>query len=99
MDLCGRGTRLGGAARMAVHGALGAHCRGRRELPDHERRGYGPSLHDTMLEWLWSTGLERLWLTTEPGTRAQRFYEAAGWQLAGSTESGELRYERSAAQG
>jgi GNAT superfamily N-acetyltransferase len=67
--------------------------------PDHERRGYGRLLHDTMLDWLWSRGLERLWLTTEPGTRAQRFYEAAGWQLVGSTDSGELRYERSAAEG
>jgi GNAT superfamily N-acetyltransferase len=65
--------------------------------PDHERRGYGRLLHDTMLEWLWSTGLERLWLTTEPGTRAQGFYEAAGWQLVGRTAGGELRYERSAA--
>ena len=64
--------------------------------PDHERRGYGRSLHDTMVDWLWSQGLNRLWLTTEPGTRAQGFYEAAGWQLTGSTERGELRYERSA---
>ena len=62
--------------------------------PDHERRGYGRRLHDTMVEWLWSRGLERLWLTTEPATRAQRFYEAAGWQSMGSTDSGELRYER-----
>jgi GNAT superfamily N-acetyltransferase len=64
--------------------------------PDHERRGYGRLLHDTMVEWLWSQGLERLWLTTEPDTRAQRFYEAAGWQFLGSTDRGELRYERPA---
>lgn len=61
--------------------------------PAHERRGYGRLLHDTMVEWLWSQGLERLWLTTEPGTRAQRFYEAAGWQRKGSTDRGELRFE------
>jgi GNAT superfamily N-acetyltransferase len=61
--------------------------------PDHERRGYGRLLHDTMVRWLWSQGLERLWLTTEPGTRAQVFYETAGWKLMGSTERGELRYE------
>ncbi len=36
---------------------------------------------------------DRLWLTTESGTRAQRFYEAAGWQLAGPTDRGEQRYE------
>ena len=42
--------------------------------PAHERRGYGKRLHDAMVQWLWSQGLSRLWLTTEPGTRAQRFY-------------------------
>jgi GNAT superfamily N-acetyltransferase len=62
--------------------------------PKHERRGYGRALHDTMVEWLFSRGLERLWLTTEPGTRAQRFYEAAGWERIGLTGNGELRFER-----
>jgi hypothetical protein len=46
-----------------------------------------------MVAWLWSQGLEQLWLTTEPGTRAQAFYEAAGWQRAGRTDRGELRFE------
>lgn len=64
--------------------------------PDYERRGYGRILHDTMVEWLMAQGLRRLWLTTEPGTRAQRFYEAAGWQLVGSADHGDLRYELSA---
>jgi GrpB-like predicted nucleotidyltransferase (UPF0157 family)/N-acetylglutamate synthase-like GNAT family acetyltransferase len=64
--------------------------------PDHERHGYGRVLHDTAVEWLWAQGLERLWLTTEPRTRAQSFYEAAGWQLKGLADHGEVRYERSA---
>ena len=62
--------------------------------PDHERRGYGRRLHDTMIDWLGAQGLKRLWLTTEPGTRAQSFYESAGWQFVGSADHGELRYER-----
>jgi GNAT superfamily N-acetyltransferase len=61
--------------------------------PDHERRGHGRQLHDRMLDWLWAQGLKQLWLTTEPDTRAQRFYEAAGWKLAGKTAKGEMRYE------
>ena len=62
--------------------------------PESERRGYGRQLHDAMVVWLFAAGAERLWLTTEPGTRAQRFYEAAGWTLAGTTDNGELRYEK-----
>jgi GNAT superfamily N-acetyltransferase len=61
--------------------------------PDHERSGYGRRLHDAMVAWLWAQKLDRLWLTTEPGTRAQRFYEAAGWRFAGPTSGGECRYE------
>ena len=62
--------------------------------PDHEGRGYGRELHDEVVGWLWSMGLERLWLTTEPGTRAERFYESAGWICVGRTERGEVRFER-----
>ena len=61
--------------------------------PESEGRGYGRQLHDAMVNWLFAAGLDRLWLTTEPGTRAQRFYEAAGWQLVGTTQSAERRYE------
>jgi GNAT superfamily N-acetyltransferase len=61
--------------------------------PDHERRGYGRALHDTMVDWLWAQGLRTLWLTTAPGTRAQTFYERAGWQRAGLADHGDLRYE------
>jgi GNAT superfamily N-acetyltransferase len=61
--------------------------------PGHEGHGHGRRLHDAMVSWLWSRRLEQLWLTTEPGTRAQRFYEAAGWQRTGQTEQGALRFE------
>jgi quercetin dioxygenase-like cupin family protein/GNAT superfamily N-acetyltransferase len=61
--------------------------------PDAEGRGHGGRLHDTMVEWLWSRGLERLWLTTGPGTRAQGFYERRGWQNLGLTDQGEILFE------
>lgn len=60
--------------------------------PAHERRGYGRRLHDAMVEWLWSQGLQRLWLATEAGTRAERFYRAAGWRHAGLTPHGEQAF-------
>ena len=61
--------------------------------PDHEARGYGLKLHDAMLSFLWSQGLERLWLTTEPGTRAEAFYASRGWERTGLSKHGEIRFE------
>lgn len=61
--------------------------------PAHERKGHGRQLHDAMLAWLRKEGAGVLWLTTEPGTRAERFYRAAGWRMAGQTGKGELRFE------
>jgi GNAT superfamily N-acetyltransferase len=61
--------------------------------PSFEGRGFGRQLHDEMVSWLWQQGHERLWLTTDPGTRAQRFYEAAGWQITGAGTHGEVRLE------
>lgn len=61
--------------------------------PGFEGRGFGRQLHDEMVGWLWQQGHERLWLTTDPGTRAQRFYEAAGWRTVGPGTRGEVRLE------
>ena len=61
--------------------------------PRFEGRGCGRQLLDSSVAWLWEQGLESLWLTTAPDTRAQRFYEAAGWRVAARTASGEVRLE------
>lgn len=61
--------------------------------PDFERRGFGKRLLDVTVEWLWSEGATQLWLTTAQATRAQGFYESAGWTNAGMTEHGEIRFE------
>lgn len=62
--------------------------------PEHERRGIGRALHDAMMEWfLDQPGVERVWLTTEPGTRAEGFYRHAGWTACGLDASGEMRFE------
>jgi GNAT superfamily N-acetyltransferase len=61
--------------------------------PGHEGRGFGRQLHVQMVSWLWQQGLERLWLSTDPGTRAQRFYEAAGWKYSGPGTHGEVLLE------
>jgi GNAT superfamily N-acetyltransferase len=64
--------------------------------PGHEGKGYGRRLHDAMVEWLAAEGCARLKLGTAAGTRAERFYERAGWRRAGLTPSGEIRFERDA---
>lgn len=61
--------------------------------PEHEGRGHGRRLHDAMVEWLFLRGVRRLWLSTQPNTRAQRFYEAAGWTFLGMLPEGEALYE------
>jgi GNAT superfamily N-acetyltransferase len=63
--------------------------------PDCEGRGHGKALHAALVAWLWSLGHSRLSLTTEPGSRAERFYVAQGWRPAGTTPDGELRLELS----
>ena len=60
--------------------------------PAHEGRGHGRALHAAMVEWLWSLGLRRLWLTTAPGSRAEGFYSRLGWQACGRVD-GDLRME------
>jgi GNAT superfamily N-acetyltransferase len=61
--------------------------------PDAEGSGVGRALHEQMLGWGRSKGLPRLSLQTSSGTRAERFYTAAGWKYAGTTTDGELRFE------
>jgi GNAT superfamily N-acetyltransferase len=61
--------------------------------PGHEGKGYGRRLHDIMIRWLWEQGHHHLWLTTEPGTRAERFYLQAGWERAAAAAGGEIRFE------
>jgi GNAT superfamily N-acetyltransferase len=60
--------------------------------PQAEGRGIGRRLHDAMMDWFAAQGVERVWLSTDPGTRAEAFYRAADWQAAGEYR-GEARYE------
>jgi GNAT superfamily N-acetyltransferase len=61
--------------------------------PGHERQGLGRQLHDVMIAWLFSQGLSTLWLSTDPNTRAQQFYERAGWKFVRMLPDGEAMYE------
>ena len=66
--------------------------------PEHDRRGHGRRLHDTMVEWMFAQGLPRITLGTGPGTRAEGFYIAAGWRFTHLRSDGEHAYELLAPQ-
>ena len=61
--------------------------------PKCEGCGHGRRLLEVMMSWLFSVGVARAWLSTEPNTRAQNFYEAAGWTYKGKLSNGEASYE------
>jgi GNAT superfamily N-acetyltransferase len=62
--------------------------------PGFERQGFGRVLHDTMTAALFAIDHRPLWLCTEPHTRAEKFYRAAGWREARREPSGEIRFEK-----
>ena len=80
--------------------AIGDHAR--RNIwalfvePGYEGLGIGRALHDAMVRWLFAQGDATVWLGTTPGTRAEGFYEAAGWRRKGMQPNGEVRFEMDA---
>ena len=61
--------------------------------PAQEGNGIGKSLQSTMLNWHFAQRNEPLWLTTSPGTRAEKFYRISGWKEAGRDRNGEIIFE------
>jgi len=66
--------------------------------PSHEGKGAGRKLHDEMLNWYFDQTRETIWLGTAPNTRAEKFYEKAGWQKTSIRPNGEVRFEMSREQ-
>ena len=61
--------------------------------PNHEKKGIGKKLHDTMLEWYFDYGKSKVWLSTDPGTRAEKFYKKQGWTRKVKLPNGEIKFE------
>ncbi|HPH91427.1 MAG TPA: GNAT family N-acetyltransferase [Ferruginibacter sp.] len=61
--------------------------------PDFEGNGIGKKLHGLMLNWYFENTKDKIWLGTEPGTRAEKFYRMQGWKEAGLHGKGELKFE------
>jgi GNAT superfamily N-acetyltransferase len=64
--------------------------------PDQAANGVGKNLHDTMLDWYFEQQKEMVWLSTAPGTRAEKFYRMQGWKATGLYGKGEIRFEMTA---
>jgi GNAT superfamily N-acetyltransferase len=59
----------------------------------YEGRGIAQALFERACNVLRDAHCSRMWLTTDPGTRAERFYRRAGWRVTGS-RNGELVFEK-----
>ncbi len=61
--------------------------------PDYEEKGIGKKLHDMMLDWYFEQTKQKVWLGTEPDTRAEKFYRMQGWKEVGVHGKGEIKFE------
>ena len=60
--------------------------------PQFAEMGIGKNLHNIMLDWYFSKTKETVWLSTAPGTRAEKFYSMQGWKKTG-LHGKETRFE------
>ncbi|HEV8080381.1 MAG TPA: GNAT family N-acetyltransferase [Chitinophagaceae bacterium] len=61
--------------------------------PEHEAKGIGKRLQEEMLHWYFSQTKEKIWLSTAPASRAEKFYRMNGWVEAGIHGKGEIKFE------
>ncbi len=62
--------------------------------PGHEGRGIGRALLRLACETIRDSGYSIATLSTDKGTRAERFYRAHGWTVTGRNQKGELVFEK-----
>jgi GNAT superfamily N-acetyltransferase len=62
--------------------------------PAHEGKGIGRALLNRACDALGEAGHRTATLSTDPGTRAERHYRAAGWAVIGENAKGELVFQK-----
>ena len=60
--------------------------------PENEKKGIGTQLQRLMLDWYFAQGKEKVWLGTEPHTKAEAFYLKTGWTKVGM-HGDEIKFE------
>ena len=63
--------------------------------PDFEACGVGKKLHRAMIDWYFVQTNEKIWLGTDPKSRAYKFYQMQGWKEVGIHGKGEIKFEMS----
>jgi GNAT superfamily N-acetyltransferase len=61
--------------------------------PDFDGRGIGKKLHQLMMDWYFVQTNKKIWLGTEPKSRAETFYRMQGWKEVGVHGKGEIKFE------
>ena len=61
--------------------------------PDFEALGIGKKLHELMMDWYFDQTNNKIWLGTEPKSRAETFYRIQGWKEVGVHGKGEIKFE------
>lgn len=62
-------------------------------LPEFENMGIGKKLHRMMMDWYFIHTKEKIWLSTAPNSRAEKFYSMQGWTAVGIYGKGEIKFE------
>lgn len=68
-------------------------------LPEFHGRGHGTALLSRASEWLFEEGFRSIFLSTDPKTRAYRFYLRHGFRDVGEAGKNERRMERDSPRG
>jgi GNAT superfamily N-acetyltransferase len=61
--------------------------------PDFEAKGIGKKLHRMMMDWYFVQTKEKIWLGTDPDSRAYKFYKMQGWKEVGDHGKLEKKFE------
>ena len=63
--------------------------------PDFEANGIGKKLHQIMMDWYFSQTKVKIWLGTDPKSRAYKFYQMQGWKEVDTHGKMEVKFEMS----